>query len=76
MGAGQPVTPVHAFTLVWQQPLPGLTKQEDCCGSIGTAWGQSKCHKCPQLQCECSWLGEISAAPHGAHPPAPPSPAG
>ncbi|XP_025771167.1 latent-transforming growth factor beta-binding protein 3 [Puma concolor] len=31
-------------------PLPGLTKQEDCCGSIGTAWGQSKCHKCPQLQ--------------------------
>uniref|UniRef100_G1PBM8 Latent transforming growth factor beta binding protein 3 n=1 Tax=Myotis lucifugus TaxID=59463 RepID=G1PBM8_MYOLU len=34
-------------------PLPGLTKQEDCCGSIGTAWGQSKCHKCPQLQCEC-----------------------
>uniref|UniRef100_A0A8C6RKR0 Latent-transforming growth factor beta-binding protein 3 n=1 Tax=Nannospalax galili TaxID=1026970 RepID=A0A8C6RKR0_NANGA len=31
-------------------PLPGLTKQEDCCGSIGTAWGQGKCHKCPQLQ--------------------------
>ncbi|KAM9599666.1 latent-transforming growth factor beta-binding protein 3 [Morphnus guianensis] len=31
-------------------PLPGLTKQEDCCGSIGTAWGQSKCHKCPHLQ--------------------------
>ncbi|XP_074087180.1 latent-transforming growth factor beta-binding protein 3 isoform X2 [Macrotis lagotis] len=31
-------------------PLPGLTKQEDCCGSIGTAWGQNKCHKCPQLQ--------------------------
>uniref|UniRef100_A0A8C3SIW0 Latent transforming growth factor beta binding protein 3 n=1 Tax=Chelydra serpentina TaxID=8475 RepID=A0A8C3SIW0_CHESE len=31
-------------------PLPGLTKQEDCCGSIGTSWGQSKCHKCPHLQ--------------------------
>ncbi|XP_043826589.1 latent-transforming growth factor beta-binding protein 3 isoform X2 [Dromiciops gliroides] len=31
-------------------PLPGLTKQEDCCGSVGTAWGQNKCHKCPQLQ--------------------------
>ncbi|XP_064407903.1 latent-transforming growth factor beta-binding protein 3 isoform X2 [Latimeria chalumnae] len=31
-------------------PLPGLTKQEDCCGSVGTSWGQSKCHKCPNLQ--------------------------
>ncbi|XP_068854233.1 latent-transforming growth factor beta-binding protein 3 [Aphelocoma coerulescens] len=31
-------------------PLPGLTKLEDCCGSIGSAWGQSKCHKCPHLQ--------------------------
>uniref|UniRef100_A0A452GLK2 Latent transforming growth factor beta binding protein 3 n=1 Tax=Gopherus agassizii TaxID=38772 RepID=A0A452GLK2_9SAUR len=31
-------------------PLPGLTKQEDCCGSIGTSWGQNKCHKCPHLQ--------------------------
>ncbi|KAM8792420.1 latent-transforming growth factor beta-binding protein 3-like, partial [Eudromia elegans] len=30
-------------------PLPGLTKQEDCCGSVGSAWGQSKCHKCPPL---------------------------
>lgn len=29
------------------KPLPGLTKQEDCCGSVGTAWGQSKCQKCP-----------------------------
>ncbi|KAK1335545.1 hypothetical protein QTO34_003335 [Cnephaeus nilssonii] len=36
--------------LCGSNPLPGLTKQEDCCGSIGTAWGQSKCHKCPQLQ--------------------------
>ncbi|XP_041270680.1 latent-transforming growth factor beta-binding protein 3-like, partial [Onychostruthus taczanowskii] len=33
-------------------PLPGLTKLEDCCGSIGSAWGQSKCHKCPHLQGE------------------------
>ncbi|XP_043916428.1 latent-transforming growth factor beta-binding protein 3 [Protopterus annectens] len=31
-------------------PLPGLTKQEDCCGSVGTSWGQNKCHKCPHLQ--------------------------
>ncbi|KAM9301474.1 latent-transforming growth factor beta-binding protein 3 [Gastrophryne carolinensis] len=30
-------------------PLPGLTKEEDCCGSVGAAWGQHKCNKCPQL---------------------------
>ncbi|KAM9726360.1 latent-transforming growth factor beta-binding protein 1 isoform 2-T2 [Menidia menidia] len=27
--------------------LPGLTKQEQCCGSIGTSWGFHKCQKCP-----------------------------
>nr|XP_033809800.1 latent-transforming growth factor beta-binding protein 3 isoform X5 [Geotrypetes seraphini] len=31
-------------------PLPGLTKQEDCCGSVGTSWGQNKCYRCSQLQ--------------------------
>ncbi|XP_029469902.1 latent-transforming growth factor beta-binding protein 3 isoform X4 [Rhinatrema bivittatum] len=30
-------------------PLPGLTKQEDCCGSVGTSWGQSKCYRCSHL---------------------------
>ncbi|XP_040265003.1 latent-transforming growth factor beta-binding protein 3 [Bufo bufo] len=30
-------------------PLPGLTKEEDCCGSVGTSWGHHKCNKCPQL---------------------------
>ncbi|XP_039624946.1 latent-transforming growth factor beta-binding protein 3 isoform X1 [Polypterus senegalus] len=30
-------------------PLPVLTNQEDCCGSVGNSWGQSKCHKCPPL---------------------------
>ncbi|XP_028421400.1 latent-transforming growth factor beta-binding protein 2 isoform X2 [Perca flavescens] len=29
------------------KPLPGLTKQDDCCGSVGTSWGLNKCHKCP-----------------------------
>uniref|UniRef100_H3DJ72 Latent-transforming growth factor beta-binding protein 1 n=1 Tax=Tetraodon nigroviridis TaxID=99883 RepID=H3DJ72_TETNG len=29
------------------KPLPGLTKQDDCCGSIGASWGLNKCHKCP-----------------------------
>ncbi|XP_049320138.1 latent-transforming growth factor beta-binding protein 1 isoform X3 [Astyanax mexicanus] len=37
--------------------LPGLSKQEDCCGTIGTSWGFHKCQKCPrktpipQLEC-------------------------
>ncbi|KAM6997763.1 LOW QUALITY PROTEIN: latent-transforming growth factor beta-binding protein 1 [Tautogolabrus adspersus] len=30
--------------------LPGLTKQEQCCGTIGTSWGFHKCHKCPKTQ--------------------------
>ncbi|XP_077414400.1 latent-transforming growth factor beta-binding protein 2-like isoform X2 [Vanacampus margaritifer] len=29
------------------KPLPGLTKQDDCCGSVGASWGLHKCHKCP-----------------------------
>ncbi|XP_046886162.1 latent-transforming growth factor beta-binding protein 1 isoform X2 [Hypomesus transpacificus] len=28
--------------------LPGLRKQEDCCGTIGTSWGFHKCQKCPK----------------------------
>ncbi|XP_048699558.1 latent-transforming growth factor beta-binding protein 1 isoform X6 [Caretta caretta] len=28
--------------------LPGLSKQEDCCGTVGTSWGFNKCHKCPK----------------------------
>lgn len=35
------------FVLQCGKPLPGLTKQEDCCGSIGASWGLNKCHKCP-----------------------------
>ncbi|XP_061898280.1 latent-transforming growth factor beta-binding protein 1-like isoform X2 [Entelurus aequoreus] len=29
------------------KPLPGLTKQDDCCGSVGASWGLNKCHTCP-----------------------------
>ncbi|XP_078090470.1 latent-transforming growth factor beta-binding protein 2-like isoform X2 [Mustelus asterias] len=29
------------------KPLPGLTKQDDCCGSVGISWGYHKCTKCP-----------------------------
>lgn len=35
------------FVLQCGKPLPGLTKQEDCCGSVGASWGLNKCHKCP-----------------------------
>ncbi|XP_018580545.2 latent-transforming growth factor beta-binding protein 1 isoform X3 [Scleropages formosus] len=28
--------------------LPGLSKQEDCCNSVGTSWGFHKCQKCPK----------------------------
>ncbi|XP_028844471.1 latent-transforming growth factor beta-binding protein 1 isoform X2 [Denticeps clupeoides] len=27
--------------------FPGLSKQEDCCGTVGTSWGFHKCQKCP-----------------------------
>ncbi|XP_036448595.1 latent-transforming growth factor beta-binding protein 1 isoform X2 [Colossoma macropomum] len=30
--------------------LPGLSKQEDCCGTMGTSWGFHKCQKCPRKQ--------------------------
>uniref|UniRef100_A0A3B4B4Y7 Latent-transforming growth factor beta-binding protein 4 n=1 Tax=Periophthalmus magnuspinnatus TaxID=409849 RepID=A0A3B4B4Y7_9GOBI len=29
------------------KPLPGLTKKDDCCGSVGASWGLNKCQKCP-----------------------------
>ncbi|XP_039594040.1 latent-transforming growth factor beta-binding protein 1 isoform X5 [Polypterus senegalus] len=28
--------------------FPGLSKQEDCCGTVGTSWGFNKCQKCPK----------------------------
>ncbi|XP_066527076.1 latent-transforming growth factor beta-binding protein 1 isoform X2 [Hoplias malabaricus] len=28
--------------------LPGLSKQEECCQTIGTSWGFHKCQKCPR----------------------------
>uniref|UniRef100_A0A8C9SBT4 Latent-transforming growth factor beta-binding protein 1 n=1 Tax=Scleropages formosus TaxID=113540 RepID=A0A8C9SBT4_SCLFO len=32
--------------------LPGLSKQEDCCNSVGTSWGFHKCQKCPKKTCK------------------------
>lgn len=39
-------------------PLPVLTNQEDCCGSVGNSWGQNKCYQCPKLPSEfcMRWL--------------------
>ncbi|XP_076852063.1 LOW QUALITY PROTEIN: latent-transforming growth factor beta-binding protein 1-like, partial [Brachyhypopomus gauderio] len=42
--------------------LPGLSKQEDCCGTIGTSWGFHKCMKCPRkpsiplLECPLGYM--------------------
>uniref|UniRef100_A0A670I1Y1 Latent-transforming growth factor beta-binding protein 1 n=1 Tax=Podarcis muralis TaxID=64176 RepID=A0A670I1Y1_PODMU len=33
--------------------LPGLSKQEDCCGTVGTSWGFNKCQKCPKKPGKC-----------------------
>ncbi|XP_073413707.1 latent-transforming growth factor beta-binding protein 1 isoform X2 [Dendrobates tinctorius] len=36
------------------KPLPGLSKQEDCCGTVGTSWGVGKCMKCPKKATQSS----------------------
>ncbi|XP_045927341.1 latent-transforming growth factor beta-binding protein 1 [Micropterus dolomieu] len=52
----QPVTSKNTLGRCFQETagsqcgkaLPGLTKQEQCCGTIGTSWGFHKCQKCPK----------------------------
>ncbi|XP_068182963.1 latent-transforming growth factor beta-binding protein 1 isoform X2 [Antennarius striatus] len=52
----QPVTSKNALGRCFQETtgsqcgkaLPGLTKQEQCCGTVGTSWGFHKCQKCPK----------------------------
>ncbi|XP_048884167.1 latent-transforming growth factor beta-binding protein 3-like isoform X1 [Brienomyrus brachyistius] len=63
----QETTPKQACS---SNPLPGLTNQEDCCGSVGKSWGQNKCHKCPKLPYTAVHKLSIiedygSACPHG-----------
>ena len=36
-------------------PLPELTAQEDCCGSVGAFWGVTSCAPCPPRPGEC-WV--------------------
>uniref|UniRef100_A0AAQ5XIT2 Latent transforming growth factor beta binding protein 3 n=1 Tax=Amphiprion ocellaris TaxID=80972 RepID=A0AAQ5XIT2_AMPOC len=45
----QETTPKQACN---STPLPVLTNQEDCCGSVGNSWGQNKCYQCPKLPSE------------------------
>uniref|UniRef100_A0A3B4B7A0 Uncharacterized protein n=1 Tax=Periophthalmus magnuspinnatus TaxID=409849 RepID=A0A3B4B7A0_9GOBI len=42
----QETTPKQACN---STPLPVLTNQEDCCGTVGNSWGQNKCYQCPKL---------------------------
>ncbi|XP_051278723.1 latent-transforming growth factor beta-binding protein 1 isoform X2 [Dicentrarchus labrax] len=63
----QPVTSKNTLGRCFQETagsqcgkaLPGLTKQEQCCGTIGTSWGFHKCQKCPKKPSipliDCPW---------------------
>ncbi|XP_029449746.1 latent-transforming growth factor beta-binding protein 1 isoform X3 [Rhinatrema bivittatum] len=44
--------------------LPGLSKQEDCCGTVGTSWGFNKCQKCPKKTSHPGY-GQMSECPQG-----------
>ncbi|XP_064411873.1 latent-transforming growth factor beta-binding protein 1 isoform X3 [Latimeria chalumnae] len=46
-------------------PLPGLSKQEDCCGTVGTSWGFNKCQKCPKKSSLPLGSGVMVECPHG-----------
>ncbi|CAL8298159.1 unnamed protein product [Merluccius merluccius] len=53
--AYQPVTSKSQLGRCYQETtgsqcgkaLPGLSKQDECCGSVGTSWGFHKCQQCP-----------------------------
>ncbi|XP_016413587.1 latent-transforming growth factor beta-binding protein 1 isoform X1 [Sinocyclocheilus rhinocerous] len=52
----QPVTSKNQLGRCFQETagmqcgkaLPGLSKQDACCGTVGTSWGFHKCQKCPK----------------------------
>uniref|UniRef100_S4RNE0 Latent transforming growth factor beta binding protein 3 n=1 Tax=Petromyzon marinus TaxID=7757 RepID=S4RNE0_PETMA len=52
------------------KPLPGLTRQEVCCGSVGAAWGLDRCNRCPEKLAVAAGQpimvnGELVECPHG-----------
>ncbi|KAG7257589.1 hypothetical protein CRUP_001675 [Coryphaenoides rupestris] len=59
-GGYQPVTSKSQLGRCYQETagsqcgkaLPGLSKQAECCGSVGTSWGFHKCQQCPNKPCE------------------------
>lgn len=66
------------LSLQCTNPLPGLTKLEDCCGSVGLFWGVDRCLACPPRPSEYScclglckrWPAPLACrngwtAPHG-----------
>lgn len=44
-----------SFFFQCANPLPELTAQEDCCGSVGAFWGVTSCAPCPPRPGEC-WV--------------------
>ena len=46
----------HTSSLQCGKALPGLSKQEDCCGTVGTSWGFHKCQKCPKKPCKWRFI--------------------
>uniref|UniRef100_A0A3P9K6R8 Latent transforming growth factor beta binding protein 3 n=1 Tax=Oryzias latipes TaxID=8090 RepID=A0A3P9K6R8_ORYLA len=59
----QETTPKQACN---STPLPVLTNQEDCCGSVGNSWGQNKCYQCPKLPIKHTIVEDYgSACPQG-----------
>ena len=46
----------HTSSLQCGKALPGLSKQEDCCGTVGTSWGFHKCQKCPKKPCKWHFI--------------------
>lgn len=51
----------HVSSLQCGKALPGLSKQEDCCGTVGTSWGFNKCQKCPKKPCKCHLILPVLA---------------
>nr|XP_032811610.1 latent-transforming growth factor beta-binding protein 1-like [Petromyzon marinus] len=48
------------------KPLLGLTRQDDCCGSIGAAWGTNACTRCPpKAEHPVMMDGEVLECPQG-----------
>lgn len=59
------INPGFHTSLQCGKALPGLSKQEDCCGTVGTSWGFNKCQKCPKKPGK--WHAIIPVLVNGAY---------